>query len=293
MHRSHALAALLAAAALLGGCKQAPAPTAAPATKAPATPAATSHLSRTARLEAFVRMRYGDKASLSADWAGEADGFKANSQVCAEQPVVVGEQVQQLLAVCHSLSDGGHGNPGLVDFFVLRGEGDGFKVVAEKLSDTFGSDGQPGSVDILRLGSDFYGFIVHSFWMGQGLLLESQDLVVPGPKGLANAGSLRAISTTAAPSAAKTPRASRTRPRRNAAPKPSTSTSPWTWTAATSGRAPGRCRSTNTAPIAALRWTPRIRSHSTPRPGPTPSPTPCSAKIAGSAPFPRTSEQPS
>ncbi|RFF44979.1 hypothetical protein [Xanthomonas campestris] len=192
MHRSHALAALLAAAALLGGCKQAPAPTAAPATKAPATPAATSHLSRTARLEAFVRTRYGDKASLSADWAGEADGFKANSQVCAEQPVVVGEQVQQLLAVCHSLSDGGHGNPGLVDFFVLRGEGDGFKVVAEKLSDTFGSDGQPGSVDILRLGSDFYGFIVHSFWMGQGLLLESQDLVVPGPKGLANAGSLRA-----------------------------------------------------------------------------------------------------
>lgn len=168
------------------------APTAAPATKAPATPAATSHLSRTARLEAFVRMRYGDKASLSADWAGEADGFKANSQVCAEQPVVVGEQVQQLLAVCHSLSDGGHGNPGLADFFVLRGEGDGFKVVAEKLSDTFGSDGQPGSVDILRLGSDFYGFIVHSFWMGQGLLLESQDLVVPGPKGLANAGSLRA-----------------------------------------------------------------------------------------------------
>ena len=124
MHRSHALAALLAAAALLGGCKQAPAPTAAPATKAPATPAATPHLSRTARLEAFVRTRYGDKASLSADWAGEADGFKANSQVCAEQPAVVGEQVQQLLAVCHSLSDGGHGNPGLVDFFVLRGEGE-------------------------------------------------------------------------------------------------------------------------------------------------------------------------
>jgi hypothetical protein len=139
-----------------------------------------------------LRTRYGAKAGLATQWSGEADGFKADSQVCAEQPVVVGEQVQQLLAVCHNLSDGGHGNPGLIDFFVLRGDGDGFKVVAEKLSDTFGSDGNPGSVDVLRLGSDFYGFAVHSFWMGQGLMLQSQDLVVPGPKGLVNAGSLRA-----------------------------------------------------------------------------------------------------
>ncbi|MEA9557539.1 hypothetical protein VC273_17030 [Xanthomonas nasturtii] len=194
MCRLRSLAAVLAAAGLLGGCKQDPVPAAAPAAAAAPTPAAaaTTQLSRTERLDGFLRTRYGAKAGLAAQWSGEADGFKADSQVCAEQPVVVGEQVQQLLAVCHSLSDGGHGNPGLIDFFVLRSDGDSFKVVAEKLSDTFGSDGNPGSVDVLRLGSDFYGFIVHSFWMGQGLMLESQDLVVPGPKGLVGAGSLRA-----------------------------------------------------------------------------------------------------
>ncbi|MBB3835734.1 hypothetical protein FHR55_003994 [Xanthomonas arboricola] len=192
MHRLRCLAAFIATAVLLSACKQAPAPAAAPVAAAPAAPANSAHLSRTERLDGFLRTRYGAKAGLAAQWSGEADGFKADSQVCAEQPVVVGDQVQQLLAVCHSLSDGGHGNPGLIDFFVLRGDGDGFKVVVERLADGYGSDGQPGSVDILRLGSDFYGFAVHSFWMGQGLMLESQDLVVPGPKGLVNAGSLRA-----------------------------------------------------------------------------------------------------
>ncbi|RNK74705.1 hypothetical protein C9388_19255, partial [Xanthomonas vasicola pv. vasculorum] len=91
----------------------------------------SAHLSRTERLNGFLRTRYGAKAGLPAQWSGEADGVKADSQVYAEQPVVVGEQVQQLLAVCHSLSDGGHGNPGLIDFFVLRGDGDDFKVVVE------------------------------------------------------------------------------------------------------------------------------------------------------------------
>ncbi|KQQ73102.1 hypothetical protein ASF73_10640 [Xanthomonas sp. Leaf131] len=191
MHGLPSLATFVALAALLGGCTQDPAPAPAPVAAAPSKPASGTQLGRTERLDGFLRSRYGAKAGLAAQWSGEADGFKADSHVCAEQPVVVGEQVQQLLAVCHSLSDGGHGNPGLVDFFVLRSEGDGFKVAAEKLADTFGSDGNPGSVDILRLGSDFYGFIVHSFWMGQGLMLESQDLVVPGPKGLVSAGSLR------------------------------------------------------------------------------------------------------
>ncbi|WP_338339342.1 hypothetical protein [Xanthomonas euvesicatoria] len=192
MQRLRCFAAFLATAALLSACRQAPEPAAAPGAAAPAAPSDGPRLSRTERLDGFLRTRYGGKAGLAAQWSGEADGFKADSAVCAEQPVVVGDQVQQLLAVCHSLSDAGHGNPGLIDFFVLRGAGDGFKVVAERLADGYGSAGQPGSVDVLRLGSDFYGFAVHSFWMGQGLILESQDLVVPGPKGLVNAGSLRA-----------------------------------------------------------------------------------------------------
>lgn len=188
----HCLALLLACA--IAGCK----PAAAPAPAAPAAPsaatapaAAATRVPRTERLQAFLQARYGKQARLSQDWSGQADGLDVQSAVCAEQPVVVGNQVQQLLAVCHRLSDGGHANPGLIDFLVLRDDGTGLAVVAEKLADTFGSDGDPGAVDILRLGSDFYGFVVYSSWIGQGLVLESQDLVLPGPKGLVNAGSVR------------------------------------------------------------------------------------------------------
>ncbi|MBN6152602.1 hypothetical protein JR065_19900 [Xanthomonas sp. AmX2] len=188
----HRLVLLLACA--IAGCK----PSSAPAPAAPAAPSAATapapaatRVPRTERLQAFLQARYGKQARLSQDWSGQADGLDVQSAVCAEQPVVVGHQVQQLLAVCHRLSDGGHANPGLIDFLVLRDDGTGLAVVAEKLADTFGSDGDPGAVDILRLGSDFYGFVVYSSWIGQGLVLESQDLVLPGPKGLVNAGSVR------------------------------------------------------------------------------------------------------
>ncbi|MDL5367579.1 hypothetical protein QSH18_18365 [Xanthomonas sp. NCPPB 2654] len=188
----HGLPLLLALG--MAACKPtaAPAPAAAPAAPAAtAAPAQAAHVPRTERLQAFLQTRYGKQARLSESWSGQADSQAVQSEVCAEQPVVVGSQVQQLLAVCHRLDDGGHANPGLIDFLILRDDGQGLAVVAEKLADGFGSDGDPGAVDILRLGSDFYGFVVYSSWIGQGLVLESQDLVLPGPKGLVNAGSVR------------------------------------------------------------------------------------------------------
>lgn len=184
----------LAGVLVLGGCKPAatPAPSAAPAS---ASAAAPSHVSRTARLQAFLQQRYGSAAMLAGHWPGQwtQDGARhaVDWQVCAEQPVVTGDGWQQLLAVCGALRDAGHPEPGTIDFYVLRPEGQGFAVAAERTGGTYGSNGQPGEVDIVRAGSDFYGFRVEDGWFGQGYALQSQTLILPDPKGLVDAGSVR------------------------------------------------------------------------------------------------------
>lgn len=183
--------------ALLSGCKPAAEPTAAPqadaAKTAPSAPAI--HVSRTARLQAFLTERYGKDAKLSGEWRGtwtqESETRPMDWQVCAEQPVVTGNSWQQLLAVCGALADGAHIDPGTIDFFVLHPHGEGFDVVNELTGERFGSGGQPGSASIIRAGSDFYGFRVEDGWFGQGFSLLSQSLILPGPKGLVATGSVR------------------------------------------------------------------------------------------------------
>lgn len=188
-----------AATALLAGCTPAAdtAPAAAPAAPDAATATAepASQLSRTARLQAFLAQRYGKGAALSGDWRGNwtQDGQTrpVSWQVCAEQPVVTGDSWQQLLAVCGALVEAGHPEPGTIDFYVLRPKADGFDVAAELTGGTYGSSGQPGTVQIVRAGSDFYGFRVEDGWFGQGYSLISQSLILPGPKGLVDTGSMR------------------------------------------------------------------------------------------------------
>ncbi|MEG0194229.1 MAG: hypothetical protein RR831_07705 [Stenotrophomonas sp.] len=183
--------------ALLSGCKPAaepaPAPQADAAKDAPS--AATAHVSRTARLQAFLTERYGKDAKLSGEWRGtwtqEGETRPVDWQVCAEQPVVTGDSWQQLLAVCGALADGAHIDPGTIDFFVLHPKGEGFEVASELTGERFGSGGQPGSASIIRAGSDFYGFRVEDGWFGQGFSLLSQSLILPGPKGLAATGNVR------------------------------------------------------------------------------------------------------
>jgi len=169
------------------------APQAEPAKAATAEPAA--HVSRTARLQAFLTERYGNDAKLSGEWRGtwaqESETRPMDWQVCAEQPVVTGDSWQQLLAVCGALADGAHIDPGTIDFFVLHPKGEGFEVVSELTGERFGSGGQPGSASIIRAGSDFYGFRVEDGWFGQGFSLLSQSLILPGPKGLVATGNVR------------------------------------------------------------------------------------------------------
>lgn len=191
------LAALaIASAAALAGCTPASEPAAPAAPVAAQTPAApVAHVSRTARLQAFLTERYGKAAKLDGQWRGswsqDGDTRPTDLRVCAEQPVVTGDSWQQLLAVCGWPLDGAHPDPGAIDFFVLRPEGDRFAVAAELTGQNFGSQGQPGTVQIIRAGSDFYGFRIEHGWFGQGYSLITQTLVLPGPNGLVEAGGVR------------------------------------------------------------------------------------------------------
>ena len=198
--RRHAGCVLAASIVLATACGRTPAPPA-PAVQdaAPSAPVAkpAPPPARTDLLAAFLRQRYGEQASLDGEWPGQwkdegQAGMRAvTRRLCAEQPVVVGREWRQLLAVCGTLVNAGHPDPGTVDFFVLRERAGTFEAIAERQGDTFGSNGNPGDVSVLRLGRDLYGFRVEHGWYGQGFALVSQDLVVPGPQGLVPAGSLR------------------------------------------------------------------------------------------------------
>lgn len=186
----------IASAAALAGCTPAGEPAAPAAPVAAQTPVApVAHVSRTARLQAFLTERYGKAAKLGGQWRGswsqDGDTRPTDWRVCAEQPVVTGDSWQQLLAVCGWPLDGAHPDPGAIDFFVLRPEGDRFAVAAELTGQNFGSQGQPGTVQIIRAGSDFYGFRIEHGWFGQGYSLITQTLVLPGPSGLVEAGGVR------------------------------------------------------------------------------------------------------
>ncbi len=94
-----------------------------------AEPTATA-VSREQKVAQFLRQRYGDKAAMSGEWLGDLhdpenqqeqdEPRKLQQTVCAEQPVVIGAAIHELLAVCGELIDAGHADPGFIDFFVLR-----------------------------------------------------------------------------------------------------------------------------------------------------------------------------
>lgn len=197
LHRHRLAAVVIATAAGVLGCTptNAPVPPQAAPDAVAAKAAPLAHVSRTARLQGFLTERYGKAATLSGTWRGswsqDGDTRLTDWQVCAEQPVVTGDSWQQLLAVCGSPLENAHPDPGAIDFFVLRPEADRFTVAAELTGQNFGSQGEPGTVQILRAGSDFYGFRIEHGWFGQGYSLISQTLVLPGPNGLVEAGGVR------------------------------------------------------------------------------------------------------
>ncbi len=129
----------------------------------------------TERLQAFLRLRYGDKAALDAPWKDAWEDTEVEAlrpvtrRVCARDTATAGGQEQTLLAVCQTLDDAATVEPGRVDLYVLRvgtdEEGtnrggffaqlpadDPLLVMAQRLQGQYGRHGSPGTVQIAQLG---------------------------------------------------------------------------------------------------------------------------------------------
>lgn len=127
------------------------------------------------RLQAFLRLRYGDKAALDAPWKDAWEDTEVEAlrpvtrRVCARDTATADGQEQTLLAVCQTLDDAATVEPGRVDLYVLRvGTDDeetnrgGFfaqlpadgplLVMAQRLQGQYGRHGSPGTVQIAQLG---------------------------------------------------------------------------------------------------------------------------------------------
>lgn len=129
----------------------------------------------TERLQAFLRLRYGDKAALDAPWKDAWEDTEVEAlrpvtrRVCARDTATADGQEQTLLAVCQTLDDAATVEPGRVDLYVLRVGTDEEKtnrggffaqlpaddpllVMAQRLQGQYGRHGSPGTVQIAQLG---------------------------------------------------------------------------------------------------------------------------------------------
>ncbi len=169
--------------AALSACQPQPAP-------------AVTRVDPDAQLQAFLVSVYGAQATSKSPWhapveAGANAADTIQRSLCARQAVTLAGVSHLLLAVCGEDPAGGHAAPGLIDFYVLKPHGNRLVVAASARDQGFGSSGRPGTVSVLRLGRNFYGFRVEGTWVGQGYVLGTQSLVVAKGATLVTAADIR------------------------------------------------------------------------------------------------------
>lgn len=147
-------------------------------------------------VRAFLVAQYGDLAQLAGDWPGVPHGERlgvaaASREVCAREAVGTTDAPAELVAVCGVPDDAGHAISALVDFFLLRQNGDLLDSVARAHMDTFGSNGDVVDVTVRRFGPGLHGFIVEDGFTGQGITITSSSIVLPRDGGFHEAATLR------------------------------------------------------------------------------------------------------
>lgn len=201
------LAAGLALA--LAACSDAPAPpvaTALPAATVAAVATRTQDPIDGARsspmgldggaVRAFLVLQYGELAQLVGDWPGAPHGdglgtIAATREVCAREAVGTTDAPAELVAVCGVPSDAGHATGALIDFYLLRKDGDGVEAAARAHMDSFGSNGDVIDVAVRRFGPRLHGFVVEDGFTGQGLTIISSSIVLPRDDSFRQAAMLR------------------------------------------------------------------------------------------------------
>jgi len=182
----------LLAVALLAACQQG-----APAQNDAA--AAKPKLSYEAGVMAVLQERYGSAVQLQGQWTqqlSDADLGQArpvHRDICADQSISVQNGNYRMLAICTRYDDASPIELGSTDFIVLQRAADhGVSVAAELLGQGSGTGGKPGTVTILQMGADAWGFQVDDELVVVGAAMRNRAwYVFDGGKSLSSAGWLR------------------------------------------------------------------------------------------------------
>lgn len=135
----------------------------------------------------FLEDRYGKPDSHGTYLPEGTDSVYAYS-VCARKAEKVRGEDHVLLAVCGGDStDSGAAQPGVIDFYVLRGNASKATLVVELTDQKSGFMGHPGKVEIARLGTDFFGFVRTSDYALQGFSIKTATIFVPTREGIREA----------------------------------------------------------------------------------------------------------
>ena len=148
------------------------------------TLAASANDDRTdARIAEFLKQRYGAQAHPQAHWQTTPttpDGtITLDHRVCARAPAPKMAPTAHLLAVCTKNDFAGHVESGRIDFHLISVTTTGVATIAELRDQAFGAFGDPGRVQVVRLGHRLYGFHVETRDAGSGHAFKYRHLLMP------------------------------------------------------------------------------------------------------------------
>jgi hypothetical protein len=145
-------------------------------------------------IDDFMAEHYGTYDAKTQRWqmpAGTDGGAHLAYRICAQKAVRIKGEERILLAACGEEADADISLGMAVDLYVLAIERGAATPVAslEGATSDSGSEHSTG-VEVVRLGSEFYGFSIDSIFMSQGYTIPGMTLFVPGKDGLSNALSM-------------------------------------------------------------------------------------------------------
>lgn len=147
----------------------------------------------------FIKTQYGSYSArlkgyppMEIDTESDPDHVM---QLCLNEVVSIKGIKHHLLAMCGMPIKGvgdSHGQQGETDYYVLRVEEAGLLPVAQAQGFESGSHGQPGTVQIIKLGRDFYGFLVEAGGVWQGEQISNRLILVTNGDAITVAATLPA-----------------------------------------------------------------------------------------------------
>jgi len=149
------------------------------------TVSANQFVEHYADIPAFLKANYGVYNVKHKGYRPYETGDESEIQyylnTCLNEAVSIKGVKHRLFAMCSTPVSGvgdSHATAGVIDFFVLRSEKQGLTPVAQSRAYESGSHGFPGTVRIMRLGRDFYGFVVESGGTWQGETISHRTVLV-------------------------------------------------------------------------------------------------------------------